>query len=119
MFCNNCGKEISDKASVCVGCGISIKNKPINKNKLDTILSLISSVFIVFAILSIAIHLLTQQGIEVQSRVIESATEKLGFWVNTYAYLWNNYAWIWIGIGSSIAFFINEIIRFVIKFRNT
>lgn len=26
MFCTNCGKEIDDKAVVCVGCGVAIKN---------------------------------------------------------------------------------------------
>ncbi len=35
MFCKNCGKEIDDKAAVCVHCGVAIKNvkakKPIIK----------------------------------------------------------------------------------------
>ena len=26
MFCSNCGREIDDKAVVCVGCGASVKN---------------------------------------------------------------------------------------------
>lgn len=25
MFCSNCGKEISDKAAICVGCGAEVK----------------------------------------------------------------------------------------------
>lgn len=25
MFCSNCGKEISDKAAICVGCGAAVK----------------------------------------------------------------------------------------------
>lgn len=26
MFCKNCGKEIDDKAAICVHCGVNIKN---------------------------------------------------------------------------------------------
>ncbi|MDR1963293.1 MAG: NINE protein, partial [Planctomycetaceae bacterium] len=26
MYCVNCGKEISDKAAVCVGCGVPVKD---------------------------------------------------------------------------------------------
>ncbi len=33
MFCSNCGKEIADNASVCVGCGVSVKTM---KAKNDT-----------------------------------------------------------------------------------
>lgn len=25
MFCTNCGKEIDDKAVVCIGCGVAVK----------------------------------------------------------------------------------------------
>ena len=28
MFCKNCGKEIDDKASVCIHCGVSTNSKP-------------------------------------------------------------------------------------------
>lgn len=28
MFCSNCGKEIDDKASVCIHCGVSTKLAP-------------------------------------------------------------------------------------------
>jgi len=28
MYCYNCGKELSDKAAVCVGCGVSVAAKP-------------------------------------------------------------------------------------------
>lgn len=27
MFCTNCGKEISDKASICIHCGVSTKKE--------------------------------------------------------------------------------------------
>jgi len=29
MFCRNCGKEVSDKAEICINCGV----KPLNGNK--------------------------------------------------------------------------------------
>lgn len=28
MFCKNCGKEIDDKASICVHCGVSTNSNP-------------------------------------------------------------------------------------------
>jgi hypothetical protein len=34
MFCKHCGKEINDKAVVCVGCGIPTDNKSSDGNKL-------------------------------------------------------------------------------------
>ena len=33
MFCSNCGREIDDKAVVCVGCGASVKNMKIKNSK--------------------------------------------------------------------------------------
>jgi TM2 domain-containing membrane protein YozV len=39
MFCSNCGKEIDDKAVVCVGCGVATpKNATANKEWLTTLL---------------------------------------------------------------------------------
>lgn len=33
MFCKNCGREIDDKASICIHCGVSTdKEKDINDN---------------------------------------------------------------------------------------
>ena len=32
MFCSNCGKEISDNAAICVGCGRSVKKAPNSKD---------------------------------------------------------------------------------------
>ena len=29
MYCKNCGKEIDDKAAVCVHCGVLVSDKPI------------------------------------------------------------------------------------------
>lgn len=31
MFCSNCGKEIDDKACVCIGCGVSVKSEQVIK----------------------------------------------------------------------------------------
>jgi len=28
MFCKNCGKEIDDKASICIHCGVATHTKP-------------------------------------------------------------------------------------------
>lgn len=28
-FCKNCGKEIDDKAAICIHCGVSQENKPV------------------------------------------------------------------------------------------
>lgn len=30
MFCKNCGKEIDDKAAICIGCGVSTSNASSN-----------------------------------------------------------------------------------------
>ena len=30
MYCNNCGKEIDDNASICVHCGVATKNNSAN-----------------------------------------------------------------------------------------
>ena len=32
-FCSNCGKEVDEKAVVCVNCGVSLKNESINEVK--------------------------------------------------------------------------------------
>ena len=32
MFCKNCGKEIDDKAAVCVHCGVTTNNSPNEKS---------------------------------------------------------------------------------------
>ncbi len=32
MFCKNCGKEIDDKAAVCVHCGVATNNSPNEKS---------------------------------------------------------------------------------------
>lgn len=37
--CNECGKEISDKANICPNCGISLKKENLNKNKIIKIFS--------------------------------------------------------------------------------
>lgn len=31
MYCKNCGKEIDDKAEICPGCGIRVKDLPTEK----------------------------------------------------------------------------------------
>lgn len=31
MFCSNCGKEIDDKAVICIHCGCATKNQPEQK----------------------------------------------------------------------------------------
>lgn len=56
MFCSNCGKEIDDKAVVCIGCGVSVK-KQVSSNHtqhgqsaLHLILPLLSIFFAVLAI---------------------------------------------------------------------
>jgi TM2 domain-containing membrane protein YozV len=57
MFCSNCGKEISDKAVMCVGCGVMVEGKTfqqptIIKNKIayasekDWITILLLSIFL-------------------------------------------------------------------------
>lgn len=33
MFCYNCGKEIDDKAVVCINCGVETKNMKQNEDK--------------------------------------------------------------------------------------
>ena len=33
MFCYNCGKEIDDKAVICVHCGVAVNERKINKIK--------------------------------------------------------------------------------------
>lgn len=33
MFCKNCGKEIDDKASVCVHCGVAVENEALKTDK--------------------------------------------------------------------------------------
>ena len=35
MFCSNCGKELDDKAVICVSCGRNVKKKE-NENKANT-----------------------------------------------------------------------------------
>ncbi len=32
MFCSKCGKEIDDKAAVCIGCGATVAKTPENTN---------------------------------------------------------------------------------------
>ena len=34
MFCNSCGKEISDNAAVCINCGVATTNLTLNQ-KID------------------------------------------------------------------------------------
>lgn len=31
-FCSNCGNEVDEKAVVCVKCGVSLRNEPINNS---------------------------------------------------------------------------------------
>jgi hypothetical protein len=31
MYCHHCGKEVSDKAVVCINCGRSLNNKPVSE----------------------------------------------------------------------------------------
>ncbi|MCM1438867.1 MAG: zinc-ribbon domain-containing protein [Roseburia sp.] len=33
MFCKNCGKEIDDKASICIYCGVATENKASNDGR--------------------------------------------------------------------------------------
>lgn len=40
MFCINCGKDIDDKAAICVGCGVATKNNDISEKSWITTLLL-------------------------------------------------------------------------------
>lgn len=35
MYCKNCGKEIDDKAEVCVYCGVSTQKKEVQEKKVN------------------------------------------------------------------------------------
>ena len=49
MFCKNCGKEIDDKAAICVHCGVNIKNSQSEgKSWITTLLYAFSLVDLVY-----------------------------------------------------------------------
>ncbi len=41
MFCRNCGKEVDEKAVVCVGCGVPLDNKQYSEKKGKGIASMV------------------------------------------------------------------------------
>ena len=51
MFCSNCGKEIDDKAVVCIYCGCSTNNK-VPRNKISGCLIGCGSIIVAFFILA-------------------------------------------------------------------
>jgi hypothetical protein len=52
MYCKNCGKEIDDKAEICVGCGVRVKDVLVGKKKSRTaemILGVLGGIFGIFS----------------------------------------------------------------------
>ena len=45
MFCSNCGKEIDDKAVICIGCGVSTHHKNIVEGK-SWLITLLLCIFV-------------------------------------------------------------------------
>ena len=50
MFCKNCGKEIDDKASICIHCGVAVEKKSENtETNVLAIVGFVLSFFIALA----------------------------------------------------------------------
>ena len=48
MYCKNCGKEIDDKAEICVGCGvrtINVQTEKIKSRTVELVLGLLGGIF--------------------------------------------------------------------------
>jgi len=46
MFCPNCGVEVSEKAVVCVKCGVSLSNKPLTPTEPEPKTWLVESILV-------------------------------------------------------------------------
>ena len=107
MFCRNCGKEVSEKAVVCVGCGVGIeradspiKAKKANPGGIGKWNWLFSLTSIFFTVMAFVFVLLSFEVRSVISGTTISALRVYGYIeISAWAYL---LGWLCAGISTAL-----------------